>query len=310
MSSRSDQAVKLNHFLLQFDLCCLLLLLGSDSRYIRSSLYRPSFYSYYDDRVRNLHGSADFIVWRLITRSFHTRHWLCGSQYFSANNSRRSRVSIRVCLQLDHFRADFWCQLRCRSCHRRLSYRNLVEMHLWHQLTHCIGFGHTGLCPASERAPWAPAAARGSRRQQCDDSWADTGSTIHDRLLRSIVVSLGYGAVTADTHMGWFHVRMDISSCARAIDVGAVLSMLWIIYELSMSTGRVALVFPRQQPMMPWELLSQRDNLLVFCINFIGGMAIFAVIYFANLYFTLVQGKSPSDAGLALLYYMPGVAGK
>ncbi|KAK2616999.1 hypothetical protein QQS21_000088 [Conoideocrella luteorostrata] len=93
--------------------------------------------------------------------------------------------------------------------------------------------------------------------------------------------------------------------------IGILFSITWVFYERSMSTGKtMARVFPRQHAMMPWELLSQRDNCLVFCINFGGGMAMFAVMYFSNLYFTLVQRKSPSDAGLALLYYMPGVAAR
>lgn len=93
--------------------------------------------------------------------------------------------------------------------------------------------------------------------------------------------------------------------------IGSVLTVLWILYERSMSPGGIiARVFPRQRAMMPWELLSQRDNLLVFFINFGGGMAMFAVMYFADLYFTLVEGKSTREAGLALLYYMPGLTGK
>lgn len=93
--------------------------------------------------------------------------------------------------------------------------------------------------------------------------------------------------------------------------IGGALTVVWILYERSMSSGGpISRVFPRQRAMMPWELLSQRDNLLAFFINFGGGMAMFAVMYFADLYFTLVEGKSTSEAGLALLYYMPGLAGK
>lgn len=93
--------------------------------------------------------------------------------------------------------------------------------------------------------------------------------------------------------------------------IGAVLAIAWIVYERSMSPGQtMSRVFPRQRAMMPWDVLSQRDNLLVFLINFGGGMAMFAVMYFSDLYFTLVDGKSSSEAGLALLYYMPGLTGK
>jgi hypothetical protein len=61
--------------------------------------------------------------------------------------------------------------------------------------------------------------------------------------------------------------------------------------------------------MMPWELLSQRDMALLFVINCTAGMALFAVLYFADIYFTLVEGKSAGDAGLSLLLFMPGIGG-
>ena len=68
-------------------------------------------------------------------------------------------------------------------------------------------------------------------------------------------------------------------------------------------------VFPHQRAMMPWELLTQRDNCLLFLVNFAGGMAMFAVMYFLSLYFTIVENQSSGQAGLQLLYYMPGLSG-
>lgn len=91
--------------------------------------------------------------------------------------------------------------------------------------------------------------------------------------------------------------------------VGAVLTVAWLWFERSMTNGRtMSRIFSRQRAMMPWELLSQRDNCLVFLITFAGGMAMFAAMYFMDLYFTFVAGKSPSDAGIGLLFYMPGLA--
>jgi MFS family permease len=93
--------------------------------------------------------------------------------------------------------------------------------------------------------------------------------------------------------------------------IGSVMAVAWAIYERSLSPGQtMSRVFPRHRAMMPWDVLSQRDNLLIFLINFGGGMAMFAVIYFSDLYFTLVEMKSSSEAGLALLFYMPGLSGK
>lgn len=91
--------------------------------------------------------------------------------------------------------------------------------------------------------------------------------------------------------------------------IGTVLTGVWLWFERSMANGRsMSRVFPRQRAMMPWDLLSQRDTLSVFLISFAGGMAMFAAMYFMDLYFTFVEGKSPSDAGIGLLFYMPGLA--
>ncbi|KAG7294164.1 hypothetical protein NEMBOFW57_004233 [Staphylotrichum longicolle] len=65
--------------------------------------------------------------------------------------------------------------------------------------------------------------------------------------------------------------------------------------------------FPMQKAMMPWELLMQRDIGLLVGINFATGAAMFAIMYFMDLYFTLVQGHSASNAGIALLYFLPGL---
>lgn len=73
--------------------------------------------------------------------------------------------------------------------------------------------------------------------------------------------------------------------------------------------GKLSTVFPTQKAMIPWEILSHRDNCLLFFANFASGMAMFAVMYFLSLYFTLVDGKRSDQAGLNLLYYMPGLVG-
>jgi len=92
--------------------------------------------------------------------------------------------------------------------------------------------------------------------------------------------------------------------------LGSVLSVGWVLYERSMAPGgSMARIFPYQRAMMAWELLSQRDMGLLFLINVTAGMAMFAVLYFADLYFALVEGKSSSDAGLSLLYFIPGISG-
>jgi MFS family permease len=93
--------------------------------------------------------------------------------------------------------------------------------------------------------------------------------------------------------------------------IGIVLSLAWLGYEYLMSPPNLmSRVFPIQRAMMPWELLSQRDIGILFVINFCVGMAMFAILYFMDLYFALVQGNTASKAGLALLYFLPGLGGE
>jgi len=62
--------------------------------------------------------------------------------------------------------------------------------------------------------------------------------------------------------------------------------------------------------MMPWELLSQRDIGLLFVVNFTVGAAMFAVMYFMDIYFALVLGHDPEKAGVTLLFFLPGLGGE
>ncbi|ROV97972.1 hypothetical protein VMCG_07069 [Cytospora schulzeri] len=90
--------------------------------------------------------------------------------------------------------------------------------------------------------------------------------------------------------------------------IGAVLSVAWVFYEYSMSPPhRMSRVFPLQRAMVPWELIAKRDISLLFFVNFGIGAAMFAIMYFMDLYFALVEGQSASQAGTALLYYLPGL---
>ncbi len=103
----------------------------------------------------------------------------------------------------------------------------------------------------------------------------------------------------------------DSAAVLAPLIIGAALTVAWLAFERSMTPGKaMSRVFTKQRPMMPWEIISQRDNCLIFFINFIAGMAMFAAMYFMDLYFTQVEGKSNSDAGIGLLFYMPGLAGE
>ncbi|KAK5662525.1 hypothetical protein OQA88_8437 [Cercophora sp. LCS_1] len=100
----------------------------------------------------------------------------------------------------------------------------------------------------------------------------------------------------------------DSAEVVAPLVVGGVVTAGWVWYEWAMVPGRVmSRVWPLQRAMMPWKLMTTRDIGLVFYIDFCIGVAMFAVMYFMDLYFALVLGNSASDAGVALLYFLPGL---
>lgn len=93
--------------------------------------------------------------------------------------------------------------------------------------------------------------------------------------------------------------------------IGAVLTLGWFAYEYSMVPGRMmSRVFPRQRAMMPWVLLQNKEIGILFLVNFCLGVCMYSVMYFMDFYFQYVQGQSASDAGKALLYFLPGLGGE
>lgn len=90
--------------------------------------------------------------------------------------------------------------------------------------------------------------------------------------------------------------------------LGSLLALAFIIYQSLMAPGRyLSRLLPLQRPTIPWILLTQRNMGLLFYINFCTGMGMIAVLYFVDIYFTFVKLYTPSQAGIQLLYYTPGI---
>lgn len=121
---------------------------------------------------------------------------------------------------------------------------------------------------------------------------------------------LGLGLLSLALTWGGGTFPWNTAAVLAPLVIGSLLSIGWILYEHSMSPGfRMSHIFPHQRAMIPWELLSHRDVGLLFLIYFAIGMAQVAILNFMDLYFALVQGKSSSETGKALLFYVPGLAG-
>ncbi|KAL2759765.1 hypothetical protein ACRALDRAFT_1026476 [Sodiomyces alcalophilus JCM 7366] len=89
---------------------------------------------------------------------------------------------------------------------------------------------------------------------------------------------------------------------------GVLLIAAFVWWEYEMTPGnRLARKFPWQQAMIPWEVISNRDIGLLFYASFATGMAMFSVLYFCTLYFTMVKHLDAGDAGRQLLLFVPGL---
>ncbi|KUI70654.1 putative MFS-type transporter YusP [Cytospora mali] len=109
----------------------------------------------------------------------------------------------------------------------------------------------------------------------------------------------------AGSTYGWASVEVLVP-----LILGAAIFAVWLYYEYMMVPERaLGQKLSFQRPMVPWHLIQNRNVGLLFYINFSTGMAMYSVLYFADLYFTLILGYSASKAGVQLLYYTPGIGG-
>ncbi|KAK6613113.1 major facilitator superfamily transporter [Botrytis cinerea] len=91
--------------------------------------------------------------------------------------------------------------------------------------------------------------------------------------------------------------------------LGSLLVILFLVWEYLMMPGSaLALRYPYRRAMLPFNLILSRNSGLLMYINFITGMAMYAVFYFVDIYFALVLQFSSSEGGKNLLYYIPGLA--
>ncbi|KAA8575712.1 hypothetical protein EYC84_004825 [Monilinia fructicola] len=92
--------------------------------------------------------------------------------------------------------------------------------------------------------------------------------------------------------------------------LGSLLLILFLVWEYLMMPGlALAVRYPYCRAMIPFTLILSRNAGLLMYINFITGMAMYAVFYFVDLYFALVLQFSSSEGGKNLLYYIPGLGG-
>ncbi len=117
----------------------------------------------------------------------------------------------------------------------------------------------------------------------------------------------------------WAGATYDWNTAAvlTPLCLGIVLVSLFLYYESLMAPGKaLARRWPSQKSMVPWKLLVTKDIGLLFYINFATGAAMYSVsvrssgdglmansdevLYFCNLYFTMVKVCVPVRLGSLL----------
>ncbi|KAG4430010.1 hypothetical protein IFR05_014505 [Cadophora sp. M221] len=115
--------------------------------------------------------------------------------------------------------------------------------------------------------------------------------------------------VLALTWAGSYYPWEDVKIIAPLV-VGVVLLVAFVVWECLLLPGNtLSNRAPTRKTMIPIKLLLRRNVGLLIYINFVTGMAMYAVFYFVSLYFTLVRGFSAGKSGTSLIYYMPGLGG-
>ncbi|OAL67673.1 MFS multidrug transporter [Trichophyton rubrum] len=114
-----------------------------------------------------------------------------------------------------------------------------------------------------------------------------------------LILGTAWGGVTYP----WTHAAV-----LTPLVIGSILFVFFFVYEYLLEPGRVfGRLLPQQSPMIPSDIIKNRDTIVLAIIEFATGAAMFSVFYFISIYFTLVEGYEAGRSGLQLLYYIPGI---
>lgn len=123
-----------------------------------------------------------------------------------------------------------------------------------------------------------------------------------------ITFILGVGLVILAIQWGGTSYAWNSPTIYACFIAGGVLCIVFFVYEYLLGPGRVvARIFPNQVPMIPSTLFRKKDTSLLMIINFSAGISLVSAFYFISYYWQLAEGYSPSQAGVQLLYYTPGL---
>lgn len=147
------------------------------------------------------------------------------------------------------------------------------------------------------------------------DETAETGrrSTFAQRLATvdvggQVLCIIGFGLLILSLTWAGATFAWDSPAVLVTLVLGVAVIAVFVWWQRAMEPGRVlARALPRQQAMIPWEVMRNRDIGLLFYTSAASGMAMYSVLYFCVLYFTMVKHLAAEEAGRALLFFVPGI---
>jgi hypothetical protein len=123
-----------------------------------------------------------------------------------------------------------------------------------------------------------------------------------------IMFILGVGLIILAVQWGGTTYAWSSAATVAPFVIGGILCIAFFGYEYLLGPGRMAArMFPNQIPMIPSTLFRKKDTSLLMIINFSAGISLVSAFYFISYYWQFAEGYSPSNAGVQLLYYTPGL---
>jgi predicted MFS family arabinose efflux permease len=123
-----------------------------------------------------------------------------------------------------------------------------------------------------------------------------------------VMFILGVGCIILAMQWGGSQFAWSSPAVIIPFAVGGILCILFFVYEYLLGPGRaMARFFPRQVAMIPSTLFRKKDTVLLMTVNFSAGISMVCAFYFISYYWQIAEGYSPSQAGVQLLYYTPGL---
>jgi MFS family permease len=100
-----------------------------------------------------------------------------------------------------------------------------------------------------------------------------------------VLFLLGFGLIVLALTWGGVTYAWDSAPVLVSLMVGVLLSTAFFIWERMLSPGRIlSSKLPKQRPMIPWAMVTNRDVGIIFYNEIATGMALFSVgMYFVSL---------------------------